>query len=71
MTLKTNNNQMCPILRLVPELSFPFRAKLDRYMAINLSIANSVLIIISKIAREVKKWYEYVDIFLLTKTLQV
>ena len=49
MTLKTNNNQMCPILRLVPELSFPFRAKHDRCMAINFGIANMMFLEISKI----------------------
>ena len=49
MTLKTNNNQMCPILRLVPELSFPFRAKHDRCMAINFGSANMMFLVISKI----------------------
>ena len=55
MTLKTNNNQMCPILRLVPELSFPFRAKHDRCMAINFGIANMMFLVISKIVIRGKK----------------
>ena len=47
MTLKTNNNQMCPILRLVPELSFPFCAKHDNCMALNLGIVNKVFVLIN------------------------
>ena len=73
MTLKTNNNQMCPILRLVPEVSFLFYAKHDKCMALNLGIVNKVYAVIRKIVRVIrlKKWYKYVDIFLLTQTLQV
>ena len=59
MTLKTNNNQMCPILRLVPELSFPFRAKHDRCMAINFDIANMIFLVISNIVRGAQFWIEY------------